>query len=319
MWMYLCKRILSLIPVLFIVSIVIFSIIHLTPGDPARAILGPEATLDQVTALRERMGLNEPLVFQYLSWMSGVLQGDLGDSIFLRKPVLTAITDNLVPTAQLATLAMGVALMLAIPFGTLAARYRSSPLDHTVNFFTLISMAVPSFVLGLLLVLVFGVWLRMFPVAGYVNPFADPIGGLRTLILPAVALGTVVSAYITRTTRAAVLDVLHADYIDAARSRGVSESRLLFSHTLKNAGLPVLTVVGLTFGFLVTGAAVTEIIFGIPGLGSLLVQAIPRRDYVVIQGVVLFITVMFLLVNLIIDVLYGIVDPRVRVSTSGRR
>lgn len=317
MWLYIGKRLLSLIPVLIVVSIVIFSILHLTPGDPARAMLGSEAPPEQVAALRERLGLNDPLIMQYLSWIGGVLRGDLGESIFLRKPVLTAIIDNLVPTLQIATLGMVVALLLSIPFGTLAARHRGTALDRSVAGFTLLGMAVPSFVLGLLLIFAFGVWWRLLPVSGYVNPFVDFGRGMSTLILPAISLGAIISALITRTTRAAVLDVLNADYIVAARSRGVAERRLLFSHTLKNAGLPILTVVGLTFGTLVTGAVVTETIFNIPGLGSLLIQAIPRRDYVVIQGVVLFVTLIFLLVNLLVDVLYGFVDPRVRLAKSG--
>lgn len=309
------KRLLSLIPVLFVVSIVIFSIIHLTPGDPARTILGPDAAQAQVDALRTSMGLNQPIVLQYTSWIGGVATGDLGDSFFLRKSVLQAIGDNVVPTLQLAIIAIVVALALAIPLGTLAARHRGSSLDRAVLGFTLVGMAVPSFVLGLVLMLLFAVQLRWVPVAGYVNPLVDFGAGMKTLILPGIALGAIMSALITRTTRAAVLDVLNADFIDAARSRGVSETRLLFTHTLKNAGLPILTLVGLTFGTLVTGAAVTETIFNIPGLGSLLVQAISRRDYAVIQGVVLCVTLFYLLVNLAIDLLYGLVDPRVRLST----
>lgn len=317
MWSYVGRRLLALIPVLLVVSIVIFSIIHLTPGDPARAILGADAPADQVEALRERMGLKEPLLVQYFNWIAGVFRGDLGESPFLRKTVLEAIGNNLLPTIQLATLAMLIAMIISIPLGTLAARHRGRALDRSVNAFTLIGLAVPSFVFGFLLILIFAVWLRVLPVAGYTNPFVDFGNGMRTLFLPAFSLGAIISALITRTTRAAVLDVLNSDYIDAARSRGVGEQRLLFSHTLKNAGLPILTVVGLTFGSLVTGAAVTETIFNIPGLGSLLVQAISRRDYAVIQGVVLFITLFFLLVNLLVDVLYGFIDPRVRLTKSG--
>jgi peptide/nickel transport system permease protein len=298
---------------------VIFSIIHLTPGDPARAMLGPDAPADQVEALRDRLGLNQPLVAQYVAWLGGVLKGDLGESLFLRKSVLQAIADNAMPTLQLALLATIVALALSIPLGTLAARHRGRLIDRLVSVFSLIGLSVPSFVLGLVLVLVFAVGLRAVPVAGYSDPLQDPAEGLRTLALPAIALGTIVSAQLMRTTRASVLDVLGAEYIDSARSRGVSEARLLFAHTLKNAGLPVLTLVGLTFGTLVTGAAVTETIFNIPGLGSLLVQAISRRDYAVIQGVVLFVTIVYLVINLVIDLLYGAIDPRIRVRASGRK
>ncbi|GAB3053150.1 ABC transporter permease [Sediminivirga luteola] len=311
---YICKRILSLIPVLTVVSVVIFSIIHLTPGNPARAILGPEASAEAVAALAEEMGLNRPIVVQYFSWLGSVLTGDLGYSPFLNRPVTEAIAGNLVPTLQLSTLALLVAVAIAVPLGTLAARYRGSIVDSLTQGVTLFGLAVPSFVLGLLLMLTFAVNLRVLPVAGYTNPFTDPLEGLRYLILPAISLGGVLAAFLTRTTRAAVMDVLMADYIDAARSRGVVEGRLLFRHTLRNAGLPILTVIGLTFGSLVTGSLVTETIFNIPGLGTLLVNSIERRDYPVIQGVVLLATLLYLLVNLVVDLLYAVVDPRIRYS-----
>lgn len=311
---FISQRLLSLIPVLFVVSVVIFSLIHITPGDPARRILGQKASDEQVAALRESMGLDQSIFAQYFNWIGGAFRGDLGDSYFLRKSVLEAIGDNAVPTFQLAAVAIVVAILLSVPFGTLAARYRGGHLDRTVLGFTLIGMTVPSFVLALALMVVFGLTLRWLPLSGYINPFDDFSAGIQTLIMPGIALGAITAALITRTTRAAVLDVLNADYIDAARSRGVSERRLLFSHTLKNAGLPVLTLVGLSLGSLVTGAAVTETIFNIPGLGQLLVSAISRRDYPVIQGVILFVTLIYLLTNLLIDLLYGIVDPRVRVG-----
>jgi peptide/nickel transport system permease protein len=311
---FIGNRLLSLLPVLFVVSVAIFAIIHLTPGDPARAILGAQATDAHVNALRESMGLNQPVILQYFSWLGGILTGDLGDSYFLRKSVLEAIGHNAVPTFQLAVIAIVIAVLLSIPLGTLAARYRGGHLDRAVLGFTLVGMAVPSFVLALVMMITFGMTLRWLPVSGYINPFENFASGIQTLIMPGIALGAIMSALITRTTRAAVLDVLNADYVEAARSRGVSSSRLLFTHTLKNAGLPVLTLIGLTFGSLVTGAAVTETIFNIPGLGQLLVQAISRRDYPIIQGVILFVTLVYLLTNLVIDLLYGLVDPRVRVG-----
>jgi len=315
---FILRRLLSLIPVLFVVSVVIFSLIHLTPGDPARRILGEKASDSAVAALHANMGLDQPIVVQYLRWVGGVFTGNLGDSYFLRKSVVQAIGDNAVPTVQLATIAIIVAILLSVPFGTLAARYRDGFLDRSVTGFTLIGMTVPSFVLALGMMLLFGLSLRWLPISGYVNPFEDFGEGLRTLLMPGIALGAITAALITRTTRAAVLDVLSADYIDAARSRGVKEKRLLFSHTLKNASLPVLTIIGLSLGSLVTGAAVTETIFNIPGLGQLLITAISRRDYPVIQGVILFITMIYLLTNLFIDLLYGIVDPRVRVGKAAR-
>lgn len=311
---FIFRRLLSLIPVLFVVSVVIFSLIHLTPGDPARRILGEKASDEQVAALHATMGLDQPIVMQYLKWVGGVFTGNLGDSYFLRKSVVEAISDNAVPTIQLALIAIIVAVLLSVPFGTIAARYRGGKFDKMVTGFTLLGMTVPSFVLAIGMMLLFGLTLRWLPLSGYVNPFENFGDGLKTLLMPGIALGAITAALITRTTRAAVLDVLNADYIDAARSRGVAGRRLLFSHTLKNASLPILTIVGLSLGGLVTGAAVTETIFNIPGLGQLLVTSISRRDYPVIQGVILFITLIYLLTNLLIDVLYGIVDPRVRVG-----
>lgn len=316
MLIYAAKRLAALVPVLAVVSIVIFAIIHLTPGNPARAILGPEASAEDVAALSERLGLNRPLAVQYIEWLGRAVTGDLGDSLFLRKPVTQAIFDNSVPTVQLAVLALAIAIVIAVPLGTLAARYRGSALDAAAMGVSLVGMAIPSFVLGLVLILVFAVSLRVLPVAGYTNPFDDPVAGLRYLILPAVSLGGVLAAFLLRTTRASVLDVMSSEYIEAARSRGVRESRLLFRHTLRNAGLPIVTAVGLTFGALITGAVVTETIFNIPGIGSLLVNAIKRRDYPVIQGVVMFATLAYLSVNLVVDLLYGLVDPRIRLSAN---
>lgn len=313
---YTLRRLLTLLPVLAVVSIVIFAIIHLTPGNPARAILGPEASAQDVDALSQRLGLNRPLPVQYVEWLGHAVSGDLGDSLFLRKSVTQAIGDNAIPTVQLAVVALFVAVLIAVPLGTLAARWRGSALDAAAMGVSLIGMAVPSFVLGLVLILVFAVGLRVLPVAGYENLFDDPVAAARYLVLPAVSLGAVLAAFLLRTTRASVLDVLSSDYIEAARSRGVGESRLLFRHTLRNAGLPIVTAVGLTFGALITGAVVTETIFNIPGIGSLLVNAIKRRDYPVIQGVVMFATLAYLLVNLAIDLVYGLVDPRIRLSTN---
>lgn len=311
---YIGRRCLALLPVLLIVSIFIFSIAHLTPGDPAVAILGPDASIEDLERMRESMGLNDSIVTQYLRWLAGVLTGDFGYTVFLRTTVGQAILSSFGPTVQLAVMAMLVTLLLSVPLGTLAAKKRGGVFDHAVMGMTLLGMAVPSFVLGLVLIIVFAVWLRVLPVAGYVDPFTDPLESIRYMILPALSLGTILAALLTRTTRAAVLDVLNSDYVDAARSRGVSERRLLFVHTLRNAGLPILTAVGLTFGGLITGAVITETIFNIPGIGSLLVNAISRRDYSIIQGVVLFVTLMYLSVNLAVDIVYGIVDPRIRVG-----
>ena len=311
---YTLNRILWLIPVVLVVSIIVFALSHLAPGDPARALLGGEASQAQVDALRERMGLNQPVILQYLTWLGRIAVGDLGESVFLRQPVLEAIATHYQPSLWLGGLGLLVALAISIPLGTLAARLRGSWVDNLTGAFTLVGMAVPSFVLALIFVLVFAVQLRAFPVAGYIDPMKDFSRGMSTLILPAGALGMILAALITRTTRAAVLDVVQADNIVAARARGVGEARLLFAHTLKNAGLPILTVVGVSLGIVITGTAVTETIFNIPGIGSLVVNAVSRRDYPVIQGVVLFVTLAYLAINLLIDLLYALIDPRVRLG-----
>lgn len=304
----------EVIPTLFVVSVVIFLLLILTPGDMASQLVGDDATPEDVARIRESLGLNDPLPLQYLRWIGNVLTGDLGHSPFLRKSVMEAIIEHFPPTSQLASLAMIVVICLGIPLGTLAAKFRGSVFDQAVTGFTLVGMAVPSFVLGLVLVVIFAVGLRLLPVAGYVSPQDDILQWFRLMLLPSLALGTIVAALITRVTRATILDTLHAGYIDSARSRGVGEGRLLFAHALRNAGPPILTVIGLAFGSLMTGAIVTETIFNIPGIGSLLVNAITRRDYAVIQGVTLFITVIYLAVNLGVDLLYGIIDPRIRLG-----
>ncbi|QRM32830.1 ABC transporter permease [Microvirga sp. VF16] len=318
MFSYFLRRVGALLPVLLVASIVIFSIAWYTPGDPARIILGPEALEADVQKLRDSMGLNDPFWVRYLSWISRVAHGDLGTSYFLNKSVADAIGQNFLPTVQLSVLAIVYALLISIPLGTMAARRRDSLFDHSVAGFTLIGLTFPSFVLSLILVIVFSVWLQWLPVAGYRDPFSDLWGGLRYLVLPALALGTINAAVITRTVRASVLDVLKSEYVDAARSRGVSENRLLFAHVLRNAGLPIITMIGLSFASLVTGAVVAESIFNIPGIGSLLVNAIVRRDYPVLQGVVLFLTCIYLGLNLLVDLLYGLIDPRVRLGAGAK-
>ncbi|PTE06252.1 ABC transporter permease [Mesorhizobium helmanticense] len=316
---YTLRRAGALLPVLLVVSIVIFSLAYLTPGDPASTILGPEALEADVQNLRDSMGLNDPFLVQYFRWIWSAMHGDLGTSYFLKMSVAQAIGQHFLPTMQLAVLTIFYALVVSIPLGVLAARWRGSFFDHGIAGFTLIGLTFPSFVLSLILVIVFSVCLHWLPVAGYRNPFSEPWNGMRYLILPTLSLGTIYAAVITRTVRASVLDVLKAEYVDSARSRGVSESRLLFAHALRNAGLPIITMIGLSFASLVSGAVVAETVFNIPGIGSLLVNAIQRRDYPVAQGVVLFLTLLYLLLNLLVDLLYGLIDPRVRLSDAGAK
>lgn len=316
MAVYLVKRILSLIPVLFVVTIVIFMIMHLTPGDPASSILGLEASQEEIDALNEKLGLNRPLLEQYFHWVGGLLRGDLGDSIFMRQSVGQAIAEHIGPTLSLAILAQLIAVILAIPFGMLAAYKRGKLTDYSLMGLSLLGMAVPSFLLGMLLMLLVGVELRWLPIAGY-KPLSSGLWEhLKFLILPGLSLGTIQAALITRMTRAAMLETMSHNYIKTARSKGLNEFRVITGHVFRNSLMPVLTVLGQSFGTLVTGAVVVESIFNIPGLGQLIINSIERRDYAVIQGVVLIITIIYVGINLVVDLLYGAVDPRVRL---GRR
>lgn len=314
MWSYIVKRILSLIPILFIVSLVIFLIIHLTPGDPVSYMLGDEATEEQIENAREELGLNLPLYEQYFHWVTNVLKGDFGVSFHMNTTVLDAIWNHVGPTLALAVLAQIVALLIAIPLGIIAAIRRGSAVDQAVMGLSLLGMAVPSFLLALFLVLLIGVYLQWLPVAGY-QPLSSGLWNhLQYLILPAISLGSIQAALIARMTRSSMLEVLNNNYINMARSKGVSERKVIYGHALHNAFLPILTVIGQTFGALVTGAVITETIFNIPGLGQLIINSVERRDYTVIQGIVLFVTFIYVTLNLLIDLLYGVVDPRVRLD-----
>ncbi|WP_134704224.1 ABC transporter permease [Ammoniphilus sp. YIM 78166] len=311
---YVLKRVLSLFPVLFLVSIIVFMIIHLTPGDPVSVMLGEEASQEDIDRLREQLGLNLPIYLQYLNWAMGIFQGDFGYSFFMDKPVIQAIFEHLGPTLSLAILAELMAVIIAIPVGILAATRRGTKTDQTVMGLSLLGISLPSFLLGLFLTLVFAVQLRWLPVAGY-QPLSEGLWThLKYLILPSIALGAMQGALIARMTRASMLEILNANFIKAARSKGVKEWGVTYKHALRNAFIPILTVIGQSFGTLIAGAAVTETIFNIPGIGQLIVNSVVRRDYSVIQGTVLFVTLAYLLINLLIDLLYGVVDPRVKLS-----
>lgn len=311
---YITKRLLSLIPVLAVVTIAIFLIIHITPGDPAAAILGMEASQEEIQKLNQDLGLDRPILEQYTSWVANVFKGDLGDSIFMNQPVSEAIAEHVTPTLSLAILAQVIAIILAIPFGIIAAYKRGSIADYTLMGISLLGMALPSFLLGLFLMLFVGVKLQWLPVAGY-EPLSSGLWEhMKYLILPGISLGTIQAALITRMTRSSMLEVLNLNFIKTARSKGLHEMKVLFKHAFRSAFLPILTVIGQTFGTLVTGAVVVEAIFNIPGLGQLILNSIARRDFAVIQGVVLVVTLMYVTINLIIDLLYGAVDPRVRLE-----
>ncbi|MFT9816442.1 ABC transporter permease [Lysinibacillus sp. NPDC056185] len=311
---FILKRILSLIPVLFVVSVVVFLLVHITPGDPASVMLGPEASPQDVAKLQEELGLNRPILEQYVTWVGAIVNGDLGTSLFMKKPVLTAFFEHLGPTLSLAIMAQLFAIVLAIPLGVLSAKFRGSFLDQTFMGVSLVGISVPSFLLGLFLILLFGVELRWLPVAGYKTLAAGFAVHIRYLILPAIALGSMQAALIARMTRSSMLEVLSANFIKTARAKGVKEFVITMKHALRNAFIPILTIIGQTFGTLVAGAAVIETVFNIPGIGQLIINSVERRDFEVIQGVVLLIAVSYVTINLVIDLLYGIVDPRLRVG-----
>jgi peptide/nickel transport system permease protein len=311
---YILQRILSLIPVLLVVAVVVFFLIHLTPGDPAAVILGPDATVQEVENLREELGLNLPIYEQFFIWITNVLQGDLGWSIYMDKPVISAFLENLVPTLSLAILAQIIAILIAIPMGIIAASRRGTFIDQTVMIFSLLGISIPNFLLALLLVLLFAVNLALLPVAGF-QPLSSGLWlHIKYLILPAFALGAIQAALIARVTRSSMLDVLTANYIKTAYSKGVKEKVVIFKHALKNAFIPILTVIGQTFGQLIAGAVVIETVFNIPGIGQLILNAIMRRDFEVIQGTILLVALSYVVINLIVDLLYGFIDPRVRLS-----
>ena len=311
---YVVKRLLSLIPVLFVVSILVFSLMHLAPGDPASAILGMEATAADLEHLKEELGLNLPLYEQYARWVVGVLHGDLGRSYFMEESVGQAIAGHFRPTLSLALFAELIALVLALPAGIYAACRRGRPADRIVMLLSLLALAVPSFILGLLLILLLGVLLALFPIGGYAPLEEGLLPHLRYLVLPALALGSTQAALIARMTRAAMAEVLDQNFIRTLVAKGMRGRVVVGVHALRNALFPILTAVGQSMASLLSGAIVVETVFNIPGLGQLLINSIARRDFAMIQGIVLVVTIICVLVNLLVDLLYGVADPRVRLD-----
>ena len=309
---YICKRILSLIPVMFVVSCVAFLIVYLIPGGPATALLGMEATTEQINALNAELGFDRPFFVQYADWIVNVLHGDWGTSYFLHQSVLSAIGEYFPPTLSLAILAQIFSLVLSIPLGIIAAYKRGTAIDVTAVTASLIGTALPGFLLSMFLMLFFSVYHHWFPVAGYASLSQGLLEHLRYLFVPALSLGIVQAAYITRMTRSSLLDVLYKSFIHTARAKGLKERKVILTYGLKNAAPVILTAVGQSFGSLITGTIVTETLFNIPGIGMLTLSSINRRDVFVIQGVVLFVTLLYVLVNLAVDILYGFVDPRLQ-------
>lgn len=309
---FILRRLLITIPVMLLVATGVFLMLKMTPGDPAGIILGPDATEERRQELREELGLNDPLLVQYGNWIADAARGDFGDSLFLEQSVLPALWDRAQPTMLLTLLSILVAVGIGIPMGIFAAQRRGRWADVGSMAIAMIGISMPTFWLGLNLILIFAVTLRWLPVAGYA-PLSDGVWtSLKYLILPALTLGVAQSALIARMTRSMMLDVLSTDYIRTARSKGIIERRIVYGHALRNAFLPLLNVIGLAFAALLGGAVVTEQIFNIPGVGRLLIQAVGRRDVPLVQGTVLVIAAIYVLVNLLVDVISAVLDPRIR-------
>jgi peptide/nickel transport system permease protein len=300
-----------MIPVALLVSFVTFMLIHLVPGDPARVLLGEEATPQSVAALRQQLGLDRPLGVQYGLWLWQAIHGNLGESIQLQQPVIQAIWQRLPVTIELGVASLIFSVALAVPLGVMAATNPNGRLDWLVNVTSLLGTAIPSFVLGLLLILVFAVFIRIFPPGGYVPFSEDPLGNLRDLVLPAVALGVGAVAVNLRQVRTSMLEVLHEDYIRTAWAKGLRPRQVNYRHALRNALMPLLTIVGLQVGAILAGTFVIETIFLWPGIGALTIQSIFSKDYPVVQGVVLLAALSYMAVNLFVDIGYKVLDPRV--------
>jgi len=309
---FILGRVLAIIPVLVLVTAGVFFLIHLTPGDPIDAMMAESADPSVKAALSRQLGLDQPIHVQYLRWMGGVLRGDLGRSIRNNQPVIEDVGRRIRPSVELALLAIVIALVVAFPLGILSAARRNTAVDGAGTTFALIGICMPNFLIALLLIFLFGVTLRWLPVSGYTDPLEDPINGLRSLTLPAITLGLALAAVITRTLRSSLLEALSEDYVRTARAKGLTERVVLSRHALKNGLIPVATVLGLQLGGLVGGAVITEYVFALPGVGRLVVDAVFARDYPLVQGVVLLIALGYIGTNLLVDLVYGFLDPRIR-------
>ncbi|MFZ0883552.1 MAG: nickel ABC transporter permease [Candidatus Acidiferrales bacterium] len=301
---YISLRLLFALPALWLIVTMVFLLAHIVPGDPVAQMLGEGARADDLQQLRHALGLDMPIPVQYERYLKGVLHGNLGESFRFQQPVTKVILDHYPATLELAAVALGVCILIGIPAGVLAAHRRGERTDHAVGVLTLFGLSLPNFALGPVLMLVFSVLLGWLPVTGR--------GGISHLVLPAFTLGAALAAILTRMVRTSVIEELSADYVRTARAKGVSESGVLFRHALRNALIPILTILGLQFGTLLAGTIVTETIFSWPGIGHLTVQAINARDYPLLQGCILLIAVSYVIVNLLTDMVYAVVDPRVR-------
>jgi peptide/nickel transport system permease protein len=309
---YILRRILATLPVMAIVALLVFSLLYIAPGDPAAVIAGDQASPADVERIRQSLGLDRPFLIRFGTWLWDILHGDLGTSIFTNLPVSSLIAQRIEPTLSLMTVTLVLTIVVAVPLGVVAAWRAGSWVDRSIMTFAVFAFSLPVFVVGYVLAYVFALQFEWLPVQGY-TPLAQGLWPwLQNLILPASALGSVYIALIARITRASMLEVLQQDYIRTARAKGLDQRSILFVHALKNAAVPIVTVIGIGVALLIGGAVVTESVFAIPGLGRLTIDAILRRDYPVIQGIVLLFSFLYVLVNLLVDVTYTLVDPRIR-------
>jgi peptide/nickel transport system permease protein len=309
---YILRRVLSTLPVLAIVAVLVFLMLRLTPSDPAAIIAGDYASSEQIEGIRERLGLNEPILKQFIIWIGGVLQGDFGESFFYKKQVAELIGERLEPTLSLSLITILLVVLIAVPLGVIAAHNHGTWIDRFVMGFSVLGFSIPVFVVGYILIYIFAVTLDWLPVQGY-QRIRDGVGGwLLRLVLPAMTLSVVFIAFIARMTRTSVLEVLNEDYIRTARAKGQTEIKVLVRHALANAAVPILTIIGLTVAILIGGVVVTESVYTLPGLGLLTVDAVLARDYPTIQAVILLFSFAYVLINLLVDVAYTFLDPRIR-------
>jgi peptide/nickel transport system permease protein len=309
---YILRRVLSTLPVMGIVALFVFSLLYIAPGDPAAVIAGDQASPADVERIRQSLGLDRPFLIQFGSWLWNIVHGDLGTSIFTNLPVAKMIAQRIEPTFSLMAITLVLTILVAVPLGVVAAWKAGSWVDRTIMAFAVFAFSLPVFVVGYVLAYVFALQFEWLPVQGYTPLAAGLWPWLQNLILPALALGSVYIALIARITRASMLEVLQQDYVRTARAKGLGQHNILFVHALKNAAVPIVTVIGIGIALLIGGAVVTESVFAIPGLGRLTIDAILRRDYPVIQGIVLLFSFLYVLVNLMVDVTYTLVDPRIR-------
>jgi len=312
MFAYIARRLLAAIPVIVMVAVVVFAMLRLTPGDPAAILAGDDATTEQLEQIRQSMGLDKPILTQFAVWVGQLVQGDLGQSLLSRKPVLDLISERVGPTVALATSVLIVTILVAIPMGIIAARHRGKLLDRLVMTLSVFGFSVPVFVVGYLIIYLLALKLGWFPVQGYRPLSAGFAPFAQRLVLPTLALSGIYIALVARITRSSIIEVMGEDYIRTARAKGARESTILLRHALKNAAVPIVTIIGIGVAALITGVVVTESVFNLPGLGRLVVEAVLARDYPIIQGLILLFSLAYILINLVVDVLYTVFDPRIR-------